>query len=200
MVGDVLRFSGAGPMRCLRAALTAGLLVLPVQAIGADDALDELRPAAQTDAAPPFSLTDLSGNAVDLSEHRGRPVIVHFFATWCEPCREELPALQRLEERSQAQPLAVLAISVGEVELRVRRFFEDSPVAYPVLLDMDMSVAKGWGVRSLPTSYVLDETLTPRLVVAHDLDWDGIAPERLRERLAAQHKPITETVQAEERQ
>jgi len=163
----------------------------------------ELRPAPQADAAPSFSLTDLSGKTVKLPDHGGGPVLVHFFATWCEPCREELPALQRLAARSQAQPghqpLTVLAISVGEVELRVRRFFEEAPVAYPVLLDMDMSVAREWGVRSLPTTFVLDDALTPRLVVTHDLDWDGIAVERLRERLATGN-PEMETVQREENQ
>ncbi|MET3660951.1 TlpA family protein disulfide reductase [Aquamicrobium ahrensii] len=177
---------------CIRTAFAALLaaaavsLAPPVQAAGVGEALDELRPAGQADAAPPFSLANLSGETVDLSDHRGRPVIVHFFATWCEPCREELPALQRLAARAgEAMPLTVLAISVGEVELRVRRFFTDAPVAYPVLLDEDMSVAKGWGVRSLPATFVLDETLTPRLVVTHDLDWDSIQVERLRERLAA---------------
>jgi thiol-disulfide isomerase/thioredoxin len=125
------------------------------------------------DLKPPIVLADLAGSVIRLSDYRGGVLFVHFFATWCEPCREELPALQRLRDRADGSP-AVVAISVGEPELRVRRFFADSSIDLPVLLDTDSAAAKAWGVYALPTTYVLDAGLTPRLVVEGDFDWDSL--------------------------
>jgi thiol-disulfide isomerase/thioredoxin len=147
------------------------------------DAGEELVPSEGT--KPAFVLSDLSGADVRLAAQQGRVVLVHFFATWCEPCREELPALKRLVERSAAKPVAVLAISVGEVDARVVRFMEGLPVNFPVLLDRERAVAKSWDVYTLPTTYVLDETLTPKLVVNGDFAWDTLTPERLRDMIAA---------------
>lgn len=140
------------------------------------------RPKAQS---PPFVLNDLRGADVTLAAQHGRVVLVHFFATWCEPCREELPALRRLVERSAGKPVAVLAISVGEVDARVSRFMESMPVNFPVLLDRERAVAKSWDVYALPTTYVLDEALNPKLVVNGDFAWDTITPDRLRDMIAA---------------
>lgn len=120
---------------------------------------------------PAFTLDDLTGEARHTATFKGRTVLVHFFATWCEPCVPELASLQRLAHASRDEPLAIVAIDVGEVDLRVRAFFEKRPVDFPVLLDRDRSVAKAWSVTSLPTTFVLDATLQPRLFVEGDLDW-----------------------------
>ena len=147
------------------------------------NAAEELKPAEG--AKPAFTLNDLSGADVTLGAQRGGVVLVHFFATWCEPCREELPALKRLVERAAASPVTVLAISVGEVDARVTRFMQNIPVNFPVLLDRDRAVAKGWDVYALPTTYVLDEALTPKLVVNGEFAWDTLALDGLRAMLAA---------------
>lgn len=125
-------------------------------------------------APPPFHLRDIDNAAVSLADARGDVVIVHFFATWCEPCREELPALHRLVERSDPARLQVISISVAEVGARVRRFIETLPVGFPVLLDGDRAIAKAWKVSSLPTSIILDRDLNPRLLVERDYDWDQV--------------------------
>jgi thiol-disulfide isomerase/thioredoxin len=122
---------------------------------------------------PDFSLTDLDGKNVPLKAFRGRTVLVHFFATWCEPCREELPALNRFLKRS-ASSASVVAISVAEVDPRVKRFFEATPVGFPVLLDRDRAIAKSWKISALPTTYVLDANMKPMLVVEADFAWDTI--------------------------
>jgi thiol-disulfide isomerase/thioredoxin len=121
---------------------------------------------------PHFSLDSLTGDSISLAAHADRVVLVHFFATWCEPCRPEMAALQRLADRFARRPLAILAIDVGEVDARVRRFFETLPVAFPILLDRDKAVTKAWQVSSLPTTFVLDRALAFRFVVEGDFDWD----------------------------
>jgi peroxiredoxin len=132
----------------------------------------ELMPAGGP-AKPDFSLQDLNSENVHLKTFKGRTVLVHFFATWCEPCREELPALNRFLERS-ASNASVVAISVAEVDPRVKRFFEAMPVNFPVLLDRDRAIAKSWKISTLPTTYVLDANMKPVLVVEADFAWDTV--------------------------
>jgi peroxiredoxin len=126
----------------------------------------------QGDSQPLFTLDDLRKAPVSLADLRSDILIVHFFATWCEPCREELPALRRLVERSDPRRLRVVTVSVAEVDVRVRNFVEKTPVNFPILLDRDRSVAKSWNVNALPTSFVLDRHLRPRLFIEREYDWD----------------------------
>lgn len=133
---------------------------------------------------PSFILPDARGERFALDAQRGHVVIVHFFATWCEPCREELPALNRLAERSNGT-IWVLAISVDEPDDRVERFFRATPVRFPVLLDRDRAVAKSWNVTTLPSSFVLDADLKPRLAVETDFAWDTVDPRTLAGELSA---------------
>jgi peroxiredoxin len=127
---------------------------------------------------PEFTLPDSTGADVSLAQAGGQIVLVHFFATWCEPCREELPALNRLSARAGGA-VKILAISVAEPDPRVRRFLETMPLDFPVLLDRDRAVAKGWNVSTLPTTFVLDAGLRPRFVVEADFNWDGVTPTSL---------------------
>lgn len=120
---------------------------------------------------PPFSLDGIDGRTLALADHRGTPVLVHYFATWCIPCRRELPALAALASRFPAPQLKIVAISVAEPDVRVRRFFDAMPVPFPVLLDRQRAVAKQWDVYALPTTILLDARLQPRLFVEGEFDW-----------------------------
>ena len=142
---------------------------------------------------PGFVLPAMDGSKIGLDAQRGRIVLVHFFATWCEPCREELPALRRLAARAEPGSLAVLAISVAEVELRVRRFLESTPVNFPVLLDQDRAVAKAWNISALPSTVILDSNLKPRLTAEADFAWDGIEPSALIDMLKPETTKQTTT-------
>ncbi|HMN70893.1 MAG TPA: TlpA disulfide reductase family protein [Rhodoblastus sp.] len=128
--------------------------------------------------APALTLSDAWNVAHSLAPTPGGVVIVHFFATWCEPCREELPALARLARRPGVEA-RVIAISVAEPDLRVRRFLATTETGFPVLLDRDRSAARAWGVATLPTSFVLDGALTPRLAAEESVAWDKVEPHQL---------------------
>jgi thiol-disulfide isomerase/thioredoxin len=114
-------------------------------------------------------LADLDGRTVSAGSVSSDALLIHFFATWCEPCREEFASLARLTEGYP--DIKVLAINVAEVPLRVRRFLETVHVPFPVLLDTDRAVTKAWGVSILPTTFVLDRGHAARLFVEGDLDW-----------------------------
>lgn len=118
-----------------------------------------------------FSLDDLRGAPRDLLAFKGNVVLLHFFATWCEPCVREITSLQKLTSIASDKPLKIVAIDVAEVDLRVRAFFEKLPVNFPVLLDRDRTVTKAWQVSALPSTVVLAPDLTPRLFIEGDLDW-----------------------------
>ncbi len=107
-------------------------------------------------AAPDFTLPDLDGEPHRLADYRGKVVIVNFWATWCPPCRAEMPSMQRAWERLREQGVVMLGIDVGEDEETVFQFLADYPVEFPLLLDRDSRVIEAWGVRGLPTTFVVD--------------------------------------------
>lgn len=106
--------------------------------------------------APDFSLRDIDGATHRLADYRGQVVIVNFWATWCPPCREEMPSMQRAWERLKNQDIVILAIDVGEDEDTIFTFTADYPVEFPLLMDLDSSVIQSWPVRGLPTTFVID--------------------------------------------
>jgi peroxiredoxin len=154
-----------------------GAFLLVVTAVFVNLAQADVR-AAETilkpwteDRLPLFTLDALTGERTDLAQLRRRAVLVHFFATWCEPCRTELTALQRLHDRMREKSFTVVGVDAGEVESRVQRFFAEQPVSFPILLDRDRAMSKAWQVYVLPTTFLLDGNLVPRFVAEGDFDW-----------------------------
>jgi thiol-disulfide isomerase/thioredoxin len=109
-------------------------------------------------AAPALRLDDLDERVHDLADLRGRPVLVNFWATWCPPCRREMPSLERLHQQMGGRGLAVLAVDVGEDADTVFAFTGqlDPAPSFPLLLDPDAGRLKDWGVKGLPTSFLID--------------------------------------------
>ena len=117
---------------------------------------EPLHIVADKPPAVDFTLKDLDGKVHRLSSYRGRVVIVNFWATWCPPCRFELPSMDKAYEILLQQGVVMLAINVGEDADTIFSFTADYPVSFPLLLDKDATVIKQYPVVGLPTSYIIN--------------------------------------------
>lgn len=125
---------------------------IPEQGTGA-----ELPPApAIGHPAPDFTLTTLEGQEVNLSELRGQPLVLNFWATWCGPCRAEMPELQRLHDRLGPGGLVVLGINQDEPDQAIAAFRQELGVSFPTVIDRRMGVSREYAVNSIPTTFFVD--------------------------------------------
>ncbi len=106
--------------------------------------------------AADFNLVDLEGKARSLAEHRGKVVLLNFWATWCKPCTSEMPAMQAAYERLKGKGLVVVAVNELEDEARVRQHIKEYGHTFPVLLDPKNEVANLYGVFGLPVTVFID--------------------------------------------
>ncbi len=107
--------------------------------------------------APDFTVTDIAGQRFQLSALRGKPVVLNFWATWCPPCKAELPELQAGSQRLAGQ-VTVVGLNQGESAETVRSFAQQIGLTYPIPLDERMDVSGAYGVRSLPTTFFIDRS------------------------------------------
>ncbi|GAB4181743.1 MAG: TlpA disulfide reductase family protein [Roseiflexaceae bacterium] len=114
--------------------------------------------------APPFQLSDLSGQPVRLEQFRGQVVLINIWATWCPPCRAEMPAIQATYERHATRGFVVLAINSREQQADVAEFMQDRQLSFPALLDSDGSVAALYRASALPSSFLIGRDGTVRVV------------------------------------
>lgn len=156
---------------------------LPVRIALAADTAAPLQPV-KTFAPPPSAdkrLTEV------LAQHKGKPVLLNFWATWCEPCREEMPSLARLAARWQAKGLVVQTVAVADNPAKVKDFlWEVLPEgdALPVLHDREQAISQSWAVRMLPTTIILDKGHRIVLRGQGAIDWDApVIEEQLRTNL-----------------
>lgn len=131
-------------------------------------------PLSKPLAAKNFSLTDTDENTHQLSELRGKVVVINFWAVWCPPCREEMPSLERLRRKLVNKPVVVLAINQGEDSEQILSYLWGlEPVPeFPILLDSDMKVSSDWGVTGLPTTYIIDKkgNIVYRMIGGREFD------------------------------
>ena len=146
------------------------LLALVVACASGLAGAQQLRPWSGG-ATPPLALQDLAGSRHALEDYRGKVVLINFWATWCEPCRAEMPSINKLRAALAGQPFAVLAVNLAETEPRIRRFMEQVPLDFPVLLDRDSAVAKDWRARVLPASFLVGPDGRIRYAVIGEYDW-----------------------------
>ena len=119
--------------------------------------LDEVgvRTFRQEIDAVDFSLTNLAGEDVRLSDLRGQIVFLNFWATWCPPCREEMPSMERMQEELAGLPFQIVAVNLQEERDVVAEFVEEMGYTFPVVLDRTGGTAQDYGVRGIPTTFFL---------------------------------------------
>jgi thiol-disulfide isomerase/thioredoxin len=118
-----------------------------------------LQPVADRPQAPDFALEGLDGATHRLSDLRGKVVLINFWATWCPPCREEMPSMQRLYEAMAGEEFEILAVNVGEREPNVFSYARGeigTELTFPILLDPEAAVIEKFPVMGLPTSFLVD--------------------------------------------
>ena len=137
--------------------------------------------------APAIELKDTSGKPHRLSDYRGKVVLVNFWATWCEPCRDEMPSMQRLKERfdrdKRGASFVILAVNYGESAANVERFLKSVPVDFPLLLDPFSEVSRVWKPGVLPASFLVGRDGHIYYRVIGELDWSGAEAVSVIERL-----------------
>lgn len=112
---------------------------------------------SQAVLAPDFALTTVEGQRIKLSDFRGRPVLLNFWATWCPPCLEEMPIMQAVYEELAKYGLVILAVDVAEEARVVKTFIENEKLSFVFAMDYDGSVSQTYGVRPLPTTFLIDK-------------------------------------------
>lgn len=136
--------------------------------------------------APDFSAPNLDGQAMRLSAYRGQVVLVNVWATWCPPCREEMPSMERLYQKLADRGFVILAVSQDETGADgVKTFVEQTKVTFPVLLDPDGNVGRSYGVWGYPESFLVDRTGNIVEHVVGPREWDASGQVAAIERLMA---------------
>ena len=130
-----------------------------------------------------LGLLDTTGKTWQLADLRGRAVLLNFWASWCEPCRAEMPTLQQVADLYGPEKLLVLAINFKESAARALQFAKVTGVTLPVLLDSGGKLAGQWGVKVFPTTLMLDHRGQPQHRVKGEVDWTSSAAGKLIEGL-----------------
>jgi len=123
--------------------------------------------------APNFSLADIAGKTTRLKDFRGRMVFLNFFATWCVPCRDEMPAMDRLYQTYKDKGLVVLAVDVREGPKVIQAFAQELKLSFPMLMDTDASVAHAYGIRPVPATYLVGRDGTVMWRAFGSREWDS---------------------------
>ena len=133
----------------------------------------ELR-SLEAKEAPTLELPDLRGTTHRLADWRGQVILLNFWASWCQPCVEEMPGIQRLVEQMRGRGFVVVGVNVAEAQRRAARSVEEMGIGFPVLLDAEGETFHAWGGKALPTSALIDRRGRLRYVGLGPLEWDGV--------------------------
>ncbi len=138
-----------------------------------------LAPAPHADfPAPPFTLQSTTGEQFDLAALKGKVVLVNFWATWCPPCRAEMPAIDQLYRTNREAGLVVLGINQGEDQAAVQSFAGQFNLSFPILLDPNGAVNARYNVSALPTTFIID-----RKGIIHDLVIGPVTREQVQRKI-----------------
>jgi peroxiredoxin len=167
----VTRVDGPSLRRGLGPVWVSAILVGWLAAAGADADPSRFLPW-QGRPSPPLALKDLAGQPHGLADYRGKVVLVAFWASWCDRCKDEMPAMQKLKRELAGRPFEVLAVNFGESRARASEYVRRHAIdGYPVLLDPNQEAVQAWGVRILPVSFLVGTDGRVRYTVLGEMDW-----------------------------
>ena len=122
--------------------------------------------------APNFTFPDLNGQQVSLSDHRGKVVLVNIWATWCPPCRQEMPSMQKLYERFTGENFEILAVSIDSAGRQaVAPFVRTMNLIFPIILDPKEDVRPLYGLTGVPESFIIDKEGIVVEIIIGPIDW-----------------------------
>jgi thiol-disulfide isomerase/thioredoxin len=123
--------------------------------------------------APGLKLSDHLGHPLDLNTLKGKVVLVNFWATWCPPCVEEIPSLNRLQTHYRDQDVSIVSVDFRESAEEIAHFLQERPVDFPVLMDRNGQSSLAWGVFSFPSSFIIDKQGRISYSANRALNWDS---------------------------
>ena len=151
----------------------------------AAEAAPAVPPALWTEVpAKPFPRASDDSLTRALASHRDRPVLIHFWASWCPPCREELPEIQRIANTAHGRNLVVVTVAVADRKKTVEDLFWELGVELPVIHDPSQSISRAFGAYGLPTSYLLDRRHRIRFRAVGVVDWHAAPTQRAFDRVS----------------
>ena len=121
---------------------------------------------------PAFAMNDLDSEVWNPAKLKNKVTIVNFWASWCAPCREEMPSLNRAWEKVRDDGVQMLAINIGDNESTIQRFMAEVPIDFTVLRSTDAKDLANWGVRGLPTTLIVDENANVVMELVGPAEWD----------------------------
>lgn len=120
-----------------------------------------------------FTLQDMQGNAHSLKDYQGNIVLVQFWATYCTPCRKEMPSMNHLIEKMHDKPFKIVTINMAEDKASVEKFLQQVPVDFPVLLDSDGAILSQWKVYAVPANFIVDKQGKIIYTLFGAIDWES---------------------------
>ena len=120
-----------------------------------------------------FKLSDLDGNEVSLSNYQGKVIMLNFWATWCPPCRNEMPSMESLYKKMEDNNFIILAINIQENISAVKDFIQKNKYTFPVILDETGTTSVKYQIRSIPTTYIIDTKGKIAGVYTGSRDWNS---------------------------
>jgi len=132
-----------------------------------------LKPFTANTPTPPLKLTDLQGKPHDLNDYKGRIVLVQFWATYCGPCRKEMPSMNKMIKKMGATPFKILAVDMGETKAEVIQFVNEVKPEFSILMDESGKSIADWRVFAAPSNFIIGPAGKIRYTLFGGVEWDS---------------------------
>jgi peroxiredoxin len=156
--------------------------LIPISVLGHEDSFAKMGVVSPRNEkiAPNFILETVTGEKISLKDFKGKAVLLNFWATWCQPCKKELPSMQRIYEELSSEGVEVVAISIDRNKKeRVKQYIKNHNLTFPILLDPGQKVRKDYFILGLPTSYLIGIDGKLKGFISGAREWDSNASKEM---------------------